>query len=297
MVSKAKKSQDYLTKELQNKIVVITGGGQGIGKNIAIGFANKKARVIICSRTEKDIDAVKKEIASFGGECYGSSFDVSDVKEVKIFFDYVIKKYHKIDVLINCAGIYGPIGPLEKNDMDCWRRTLDINVFGTANCIRSVIPAMKKREQGIIINLCGGGVGSHKIKPNFSAYITSKSAIVGLTEAMANELKYSGIKVNAISPGAVNTRLLDQVLAAGNLAGKEFFKESLEQKKKGGTPPEKATSLCLFLATSKANFINGKLISAVWDDYANFDKIKKDITETSLYTIRRIDDFMFKQIK
>jgi len=294
---KIKKNASNFTNELKNKVVVITGGGQGIGRNLAIEFAKKQAKVVICARNKKDIYSIKKEIGIFGGRCSGFSVDVSDNNRVDKFFNNVLKKYRKIDVLINCAGIYGPIGSLEKNDMTFWNKTLDINVFGTANCIHSVIPSMKKRKQGRIINFCGGGVGSNKIKPNFSAYVTSKSAIVGLTEVMANELKASGIQVNAISPGAVNTRLLDQVLASKNLAGEQFFKESIEQKKKGGTPPEKSAKLCLFLATSGANFITGKLLSAVWDDYDNFKKIQKDIMNTSLYTMRRIDNFQFKQIK
>ncbi|HTE48976.1 MAG TPA: SDR family oxidoreductase [Candidatus Paceibacterota bacterium] len=296
-ILRKKEKASHFANELKNKVVVITGGGQGIGRNIATEFAKNQAKVIICARTKKDVYSVKKEIAAFGGKCESFSVDVSDNKKIDKFINDVLKKYHKIDVLINCAGIYGPIGPLEKNDMAFWNKTLDINVFGTANCIHAVIPSMKKRRKGKIINFCGGGIGSNKIKPNFSAYTTSKSAVVGLTEVMANELRSSGIQINAISPGAVNTRLLDQVLASKNLVGKEFFRESIEQKKKGGTPPEKAAKLCLFLATSKADFVTGKLLSAVWDNYDNFKEIRKEIIDTSLYTMRRIDNFQFKQIK
>lgn len=294
---RTKKKVNRFTDELKNKVVVITGGGQGIGRSLAIEFAQKQAKLIICARTKKDVLSVQKEIIALGGKCEGFSVDVSNNNKINKFFNYVLKKYGKVDVLINCAGIYGPIGPLEKNDMVLWKKTLDINILGTAHCIHSVIPSMKKRRQGKIINLCGGGVGSNKIKPNFSAYIASKASIVGLTEVLSNELKTSGIQINAISPGAVNTRLLDQVLTSRNLTGEEFYKESIEQKKKGGTPPEKAAQLCLFLATSKANFITGKLLSAVWDNYDNFGEIKKDIVDTPLYTMRRIDDFQFKQIR
>jgi len=286
--------ENHLNENLKGKVVVITGGGQGIGKNLAINFAKNEATVIICSRTKEDVDLTTAEIRKFNEKCQGFPVDVSNLSEIKKFFAHIQEEHKKIDVLINCAGIYGTIGPLEKNDMEIWKKTLEINVLGTVNCMHTVIPMMKENKSGKIINLCGGGVGSDKIKPNFSAYNTSKSAVAILTESIANELKALNIQVNAVSPGAVNTRLLDQLLAAGELAGKERIDESKKQKEEGGTPPEKTSELCLFLATEKSNLISGKLISAVWDNYREFSE---EELNSSLYTLRRIDNFQFKQIK
>ncbi len=285
---------DY-EKELEDKIVVVTGGGQGIGRCIAAEYAKRKAVVVICSRTKPDLDKAAEEIRSSGGHCKAYAADVSDARKLKQFFDDVIKKYGRIDVLINCAGIYGPIGPLEENDMGQWEKTIQINLLGTVHCTRYVIPVMKKQGKGKIINLCGGGVGGPDLKSNLSAYITSKAAIAGYTEAMANELRDYNIQVNAISPGAVNTRLLDQVLAAGDLAGKDFLERSKKQKSAGGTPPEKAADLAIFLSTSASDHVTGKVLSAVWDDYKNFGKIR-DRLKGSLYNLRRIDDYKYKEI-
>jgi 3-oxoacyl-[acyl-carrier protein] reductase len=277
--------------EMEDKVVIITGGSQGIGREMAMEFARLKARVIICSRTKKDLDAVTQEIESAGGLCESMVVDVSDTLQVRNMFEHVANKYGRTDVLITCAGIYGPIGPLETNDIKAWERAISINLVGTVNAVHSAIPIMKKQKHGKMITLCGGGIGG-EIKPNFSAYVTSKAAVAGFTEAIAKEVKDYNIQINAISPGAVNTRLLDEVLAAGGKAGKDFFEKSKKQKTDGGTPPEKVTKLAVFLAGSESDFITGKVLSAVWDDYKSFHKTK-DRVEGPLFNLRRIDDSLF----
>lgn len=279
--------------ELTDKIVVITGGSQGIGRQIAIAFAKLKSRVIICSRTKKDLEVVAKEIKSFGGHCENFTADVSNHSHVRRLFDKVIDMYGGLDILINCAGIYGPIGPFDENDAEEWENTMAINLLGTVNAVRCAIPVMKKQRHGKIITFCGGGIGGPSIKPNLSAYTTSKFAIAGFTEAIAKEVKDFDIQINAISPGAVNTRLLDQILKAGEIAGKDFLKECKKQKMEGGTPPEKIAGLVIFLASKQSDYITGKVISVVWDEYKNFYNIRDRLNSTSLYNLRRIDDFAF----
>lgn len=290
---KSNKKRSASREELKGKVVLITGGGQGIGKCMAIEFSKHDSKVIICSRTKRDLDKLKNEIKAFGGSCECFVADVSDIVQIKRLFQNVMNLYGEIHVLINCAGIYGPIGALDTNDMEMWKKTININLIGVVHTTHCVIPIMKKQKQGKIINISGGGIGGPNINPNFSAYTASKAAVVAFTEVMARELKSSNIQVNAISPGAVNTRLLDQVLGTGELAGIDFFEKSKKQKIEGGTPPEKAAKLAIFLATTRSDHITGKLLSAVWDDYENFDKIKNKLEETSFYNLRRIDDFMF----
>ena len=297
MKMKSNKKKPVNREELEGKVVLITGGSQGIGKCMAIEFSKHNSRVIVCSRTKRDLDKVKDEIKAFGGSCECFVTDVSNIVHVKKLFQNVMNLYGEIHVLINCAGIYGPIGTLDKNDIKMWKKTIDINLIGVVHTTHCVIPIMKKQKQGKIINISGGGIGGPNINPNFSAYTTSKAAVAGFTEIIARELKSSNIQVNAISPGAVNTRLLDQVLEAGELAGKDFFEKSKKQRIEGGTPPEKAVRLAIFLATTRSDHINGKLLSAVWDNYENFDKIKNKIAESSFYNLRRIDDFMFYESK
>lgn len=281
--------------ELKDKVVLITGGSQGIGKCMAIEFAKLGSKIIILSRTETDLKKVMKEIKDNNGICDYFKADVTNFEEVNDIFEKISQKYGNINVLINCAGIYGPIGLLENNNFSEWKQALEINVFGTINCTKQIIPIMKRQNMGKIINLCGGGVGSDNLKPNFSSYITSKYAIAGFTEVMSKELREYNIQINAISPGAVNTRFLDQVIAAKENSGKDFYEKSVKQQLDGGTPPEKAADLAIFLSTKNANFISGKIISAVWDEYTTFSNIE-NFDKKSLFTLRRIDNFKFKEI-
>lgn len=275
--------------------ILITGGGLGIGKCIALAFAKAKANVFICSRTTKDLDQTLSEIAVIDGKGSAQVVDVSQQEQVQNWVDSIQNSEGKIDVLINNAGVYGPIGLLEENNLAEWEKAIKVNLFGTVFATQSVLPHMKKRKRGKIINVAGAGVGSANLMPNFSAYISSKAAVIGFTEAMALELKQENIQINAISPGAVNTRFLAQVLNAGERAGRQYFVKAQQQEKEGGVAPELAAKLALFLASEKSNFITGKTISARWDDYDNFSSIREAIENSSYLNLRRIDNFSFHE--
>ena len=267
----------------KEKVVLVTGGSLGIGRAMAEEFARNGAKVIICSRTLSDLGKASEDIKSRHGFCDSIAADVSSRDSVKELFDYVGKKHGRLDVLVNCAGVLGPVAPLESADADAWEKTIGINLIGTVNCVRHAIPIMKRQGHGKIINLAGGGVGSPGITPNVSAYISSKMAVAGFTEAVSKELKQFNIQVNAISPSPVDTRMLEQVQKARKLAGEAILK---------GATPEKAVALAVYLASDES-FVTGKVISAVWDDYSRFDEIKDKLENTSLYNFRRIDDIIF----
>jgi NAD(P)-dependent dehydrogenase (short-subunit alcohol dehydrogenase family) len=272
--------------KFKNKVVVITGGSQGIGKAMALGFAKLGAHIIICARTKTDLDQTKQEIVDDNGSCDAYVVDVSQHNHVALFFKKIIGSHKKIDVLICSSGIYGPLGALETNDMTHWKNAIDINLMGTVYCVHAALPQMKKQKCGTIITLCGGGVGSKNIKPNLSAYTSSKAAIALFTEVIAKEVLEDNIQINAISPGAVNTRLLDEVLHAGKSAGESFLDAAKKQKESGGTSPEKAVNLAIWLACHTT--VTGKVLSALWDNYENLD-----FTHESLYNLRRIDQINF----
>lgn len=281
-------------EKIERKVAVVTGGSQGIGRAMAIEFAKAGYVTIILARTEPDVRKAAGEISK-AGKCAGMALDVSDSAAVASVFGEIARKYGRIDVLVCCAGIYGPIGILEENDPLLWKQAIDVNLCGTVYCARAAIPLMKKRGFGRIITMAGGGVGGPNIKPNLSSYITSKFAICGFVEALSSELAGSNITINAISPGAVNTRLLEQVLSAGEKAGKKFLEASKAQKEKGGTPPEIAAKMALFLAGESAGRISGRTISAVWekpDALANME-----ISGGSIYALRRIDGILFNEKK
>ena len=153
--------------------------------------------------------------------------------------------------------------------------------------MRAVLPVFKQQGRGKIINLSGGGATGPR--PRAGAYAASKAALVRLTETVAEETRGTGVDVNAMAPGALNTRLLEEMLAAGPEAlGEREHQRAVEQKAKGGSRPEDATDLCVFLSSSESNGITGKLLSAVWDPWRTVASHRAELTTSDIYTLRRI---------
>ncbi|MDP3800223.1 MAG: SDR family oxidoreductase [bacterium] len=270
---------------LKNKRVVITGGGRGIGKTIAREFLKEGAEVLLVARTRLELEATQNELAVLG-RVEILAADVSREIDVTRISNKIYGLWGGVDILVNAAAIQGPIGHITDVDVDEWLRAIEVNLFGTFLMIRAVAPFMKNTCYGKIINFAGGGEGAY---PNFTAYVSSKGGVVRLTETVAAELKGFNIDINAIAPGAVNTKMLDDVLVAGPIgAGQETYRKSLEQRESGGVPPEKAARLVLFLAGSASDGLSGKVISAIWDDYDKFPEHLKEIMESDIYSWRRI---------
>jgi NAD(P)-dependent dehydrogenase (short-subunit alcohol dehydrogenase family) len=202
--------------------------------------------------------------------------------------------YGMPDVLVNAAGVYVPIGLLWETDLDRWWRAQEINVKGTLLTSAAVIPHMIEAGWGRIINFSGGGATSPL--PRFSAYATGKAAVVRLTETLAEELRDHAITVNAIAPGAVDTRLQDEVLAAGELAGELHGRmQRLRETGEGGVPPELAAGLAVFLASARAARVTGKLISAPHDGWQNWDEARIEaLGSGAWFTLRRMDAFTLR---
>ena len=247
----------------------------------------------IFSRTQSDVEKAAGEISAQGFICEGHALDVTDFGAVSSAFRGAAEKRGRLDVLVTCAGVYGPIGPLEENGPAAWEQAIRINLCGTVFSVRAALPFMKRQSSGCIITLAGVGVGGPSIKPNFSSYVSSKFAVCGFTEAVSRELEGTGVTINAISPGAVNTRLLDQALSAGAAAGPDFLEALKKQKKVGGTPPESAARLALFLSSGAARHISGRTLSAVWDKEEKLSS-KGWEADRSLYALRRIDNELYQ---
>ena len=272
---------------LKNKVALITGGSGYIGKAISRAFLREGAKVMLIARSVDELLAAKNELSDGFKSVEIYKADVTDSTDVKNLVKKTLKIFGKIDILVNAAGIYGPIGSSLDVDFDKWKQTFEINVFGTFNLMQRVLPIMIKKGRGKIINFSGGGDGPF---PRFSAYNSSKAAVVRLTETMAAEVKDYHIDINAIAPGPVNSRFLQQALEAGEEAvGKKRYQALLKQKNEGGVPPEKAANLCVFLASSASDGLTGKFLSAVWDDWKNWDKNKiAQIMKSDKYTLRRV---------
>lgn len=271
---------------LKDKVSIITGGSGGIGRAVASTFAKEGSNLVLTSRTRSQLEEVRNDLRNYSSTIEVFETDVSSPKQVNDLIAFALERFSTIDILVNCAGIYGPIGLITDVDCDKWIETININLYGTFLCMKAVLPIMIKNRKGKIINFSGGGATSPF--PRFSAYAASKVAVVRLTETIAEEVKEYNIDVNAIAPGAVNTRLLDQVLRAGEAAGKDFLEKAIRQKREGGIPPEKTAALAVFLASSKSDGLTGRLISAVWDDWEEMSNRIPDIMSSDLYTLRRV---------
>ncbi|MEK7641184.1 MAG: SDR family oxidoreductase [Patescibacteria group bacterium] len=267
------------------KKILIAGGSRGIGKTIATAFLKNGDKVFLVARNAAELEGAEKELSSLG-EVRTVTADVSKEDDVAKVAAAIDSAWGGVDVLVNAAGIYGPIGSVTEVDPAKWRQAIDVNLIGTFLMIRAIAPLMKKQKSGTIINFAGGGEGAFS---NFTAYVSSKGGVVRLNETVAAELKEFNIDVNAISPGPVNTKFLEELLQAGpEKVGKEMYERSLKQKETGGVPPERAAELCVFLASDEAKGISGKVISAVWDVYTKFPKHLKEIMSSDIYTFRRI---------
>jgi len=272
---------------LAGKVGIVTGGSMGIGKAMASAFLREGCKCTLIARSPDTLAAAVKELSAVSPGVKAFPADVSSESDVQSLVDFTLSEFGAIDVLVNSAGIYGPIGPSVDVDSDKWWEAVEINLRGTFLCTQHVLRAMVKQgTRGKIINLAGGGAASPF--PNFSAYATSKAAVVRLTETLAMEVKDYGIDVNVIAPGAVNTRLLDQALEAGEAAGTEYLKRARQQKQEGGTSPELAAELALFLASNKSDGLSGKFISAVWDDWRSMPDRVPEVMGSDVFTLRRV---------
>jgi len=275
---------------LEGKAAIVTGASQGLGFEIAKQYLEAGASVAICARNKKLLDKAQKllrPMARAGQRIIAREADVSKIGDVRKLVALAQRELGHIDILVNNAGVYGPKGVIEKVDWREWARAIEINLYGSIHMCRAVLPAFRARKSGKIIQLSGGGATSPL--PRISAYAVSKAAVVRFVETLAEEVREDGIDVNAIAPGALNTRLLDEVLGAGpEKVGESFYERALEQKQSGGTPLAKGAQLAVFLGSSRSDGITGKLISAAWDPWASLPEHLDDLSGSDIYTLRRI---------
>ena len=274
----------------ENKVVIVTGASSGIGFEVAKHFLLHGANVVICSSQLKNIKKAYNKlikIKKFDQKIFYLKIDVSSQKQVKKLVKFTISKLKKIDILVNNAGIYGPKGFIEKVNWKYWIKTIQVNLFGSIMLCREIMPHFKKRNIGKIIQLSGGGAAAPL--PRISGYAVSKVGIVRFIENLSEEVKDYQIDINSVAPGAINTKMLNEVLEAGpKKIGNYAYKKALKQKKLGGSSYDDACDLILFLGSNFSNGISGKLISAIWDDWKNWPKYKSLLAKSDLFTLRRI---------
>ena len=271
---------------LKDRVALVTGGSRGIGKAVVRRLLSQGARVALCARNAEDLKATAAELSRIGPEVFAFPADIGDESQVEKLVAATLAQFDRIDIIVNNAGILGPIGPAWESQPSHWHKTVSVNLVGTFLMCRQVVPSMIRRGRGKIVNMSGGGATSPF--PRFTAYAVSKAAVVRFTETLAVELADYNIQVNAVAPGFVATRIHKYTLEAGEKAGPDFLRKTQAQLAAGGVDPDIPAALIAFLASDEAHRITGKLISGVWDNWQDFASHLDEIEKTDIYTLRRI---------
>jgi 3-oxoacyl-[acyl-carrier protein] reductase len=274
---------------LRDRSAVITGASRGLGQALARHFVEAGAGVLLVARSAERLAAIRDELLPLASGRPVEVFagDVALPETAQAVAARVRERLADFAVLVNNAGVYGPLGPMETLSVTEWEEAVGINLLGTVYMCHALIPLLRQRGGGKIVNLSGGGATAPL--PFFSAYAATKAAVVRLTETLAHELAPAHVDVNAIAPGPLNTQFLDQVLAAGpEKVGEDFYRRSLKQRDEGGVPLDKATALAVFLASARSDGISGRLLSALWDDWAALPEKRDTLAKSDVYTLRRI---------
>jgi NAD(P)-dependent dehydrogenase (short-subunit alcohol dehydrogenase family) len=274
---------------LAGRTAIITGASQGLGAAIAEHFLAEGANIVLCSRNAADLSEQHMRLAAAHGadRVWSRPADISSTKDVDALFEEAQSRFGRLDVLVNNAGVYGPMGSIDTVDWDEWVQAIAINLTGTVYCARKAVTIFKPRRYGKIVILSGGGATSPL--PGISAYAASKAAIVRLTETLALEMREWNIDVNAVAPGALMTRLTDQLLAAGpERVGAAFHARMVKLKQDGGTPLALGAAMCGYLASAESDGLTGRLLAAQWDPWPFSEEHRKEIAGSDIYTLRRI---------
>jgi len=224
--------------KLTDKVAVITGGGRGIGKAIAEAYAREGAKLALCARTGAELEQTVEELRGLNAEAEGWICDVSLEAPVKEFIAGAVKKFGRIDVLVNNAGVMTRPAPLAEVDVKKWDYTIAVNLRGPFLITQAVLPIMTKQKSGSIINVSSSlGRAAYA---NFIAYATSKWGLEGFTQTLAAEARSAGIRANSVEPGYVATKLTGYQ----------------------GSKPASVTDVFVYLASDEAKNVTGKMLSS-----------------------------------
>jgi NAD(P)-dependent dehydrogenase (short-subunit alcohol dehydrogenase family) len=279
-----------VTPPLAGRTAIITGASQGLGRAIADAYVDAGASVCLCARDEALLKDVQRQLAARvvrGQRVEAIPADVSREADVQRLMAHALSSFPQVHVLVNNAGIYGPMGPIESVDWAEWVRAIEINLLGSVLCCRAIVGHFKTHRYGKIVQLSGGG--ATQPLANITAYAASKAAIVRFAESLADETRDFGIDVNSVAPGALDTRLLDQLLENGpGRVGQAFYDRMVSLKAKGATPLGVGAALAVYLGSAASDGITGKLLSAPWDPWETLGEHRAELQRTDVYTLRRI---------
>lgn len=272
---------------LIGKLALVTGASRGLGEAISRQLWDVGASLALLARDGKALEELAADLPDRPDQTVGLfPCDIGDIASLEAAHAGVVAQMGDVDILVNNAAIQGPLGPLETLDFSAWKAVFDVDLFAVVRLCQLVIPAMRRKGRGKIISISGGGATGPR--PDVTAYACAKTALVRLGETLAEELKGTGIDVNSIAPGAMNTRMLEETLAAGPAGIRREYQQAMERKQKGGVPPEKAAEPVVFFASAESDGITGRLISAVWDKWKELPTHRDELAKSDVYTLRRI---------
>lgn len=278
-----------MTRTLEGRVALIVGGGRGIGRAIALAYAEAGARLVLASRTRPDLDTVAGEALQRGAPtARGIVADVSDWRTASRLVAETVAVEGRIDALVISSGVYGPIAPIADLDVEAWTSALLVNLAGPLYLLRATLPVMRAQGSGKVILLGGGG--ATQPMAGFSSYAAAKAGLVRLAETAALEVQGAGVQVNVIAPGLVDTGLQDAVIEAGATAGAIGERIRLARETgEGAVGPETAAALAVFLASDAAGDLTGKLIAAPHDDWRTWGARAPGLNASDWFTLRRLD--------
>jgi NAD(P)-dependent dehydrogenase (short-subunit alcohol dehydrogenase family) len=279
-----------MSAALAGRTALITGGSRGLGLAIASAYLRAGAAgICICGTDPAALGQAGSQLREQAGPAQTVLAELADVtvpEHVQRLVDGAVEALGGLTVLVANAGIYGPKGPLAQTDWREWVRAIEVNLLGSVLCARAVAPHLVARGYGKIVQLSGGG--ATRPLAGLSAYAASKTAVVRFAETLADELREDNVAVNMLAPGALNTRMLDELIDAGpELVGEERHRGALRQRSSGGASLERAAQLAVFLGAAASDGITGKLLSAVWDPWPELPEHLADL-DSDVYTLRRI---------
>lgn len=265
--------------------IVIAGASSGIGAALTSALAAEGDRLYVCARRSDRL----QEVARVSPSVHGFACDVANEAQVQAFWGEVAERTPVVDVLINSAGGFGVIGPIEQTDSQGWRETLQVNLFGTYLMIKHGLPLLRQSADARILNLSGGG--AFDAFPNYSAYACSKAGVVRLTECLAAELADDRIAVNALAPGMVATETHEATLAHGPELAGDHFHHTLAMLEGGDARMETVVRCVRILLAPQLHGLTGKTISVNYDPWES-DRLPAaipDIVASDLWTMRRMN--------
>ncbi|MBV9303541.1 MAG: SDR family oxidoreductase [Acidobacteriaceae bacterium] len=269
--------------EFKNKNILVTGAGRGIGKRFALGFAKLGARIALIGRSKAEIELAKLEIEQAGGNALCVRADVTDAERMVVAVNRAQVIFGSpIDVLICAAAVTGPLDCFLQSSLNDWTEAIITNFLGVAHSCRAVLPYMMEKRAGKVIAL----VCETNVRPNlnFSAYASSKTAVVRFVEALAHEVTDHNIQMNCFDPGPTYTSLTDEIIGAENRLEPKIVSAAKETRRTGGVSPEIQLEHAMFLASEQSNHITGKLID-ITDD---LKKLRNANLPEDALTLRRV---------